>query len=182
MWKTLIAFTRAVDAMNDRFGVLATWAVLVSCLVSAANAGSRYALDISSNGWLELQWYLFAVIVMFGAATTFRTNGHVRVDILYSRLTPRGKAWLDLAGILVFLLPSMLVLGYYAWPFFLDAWRTGEVSSNPGGLVRWPVKFALPAGFVLLGFQGVSEAVKRIAFLRGERSVEADGAYERPLQ
>lgn len=176
----LIRLSNLIDALNDRLGRLANWMVLAACLISAGNAMSRYAFDLSSNAWLEVQWYLFAVIVMFGASYTLRVNEHVRVDILYTHLSERGKEWLDLLGTAVFLVPSMLVIAYYSWPFFLQSWATREVSQNAGGLVRYPVKFILPLGFTLLALQGVSEIIKRIAALHGD--VRYVTRYERPMQ
>ena len=140
----------------------------------------RYAFDYSSNGLLEVQWYMFAVIVMFGASYTFKRNEHVRVEIFYLFLTERGRLWLDLIGTLVFLIPVCLLLAVLAWPFFIQSFLVNEISSNAGGLMRWPVKFVLPAGFLLLALQGVSEVVKRIAALRGVAVIDAK--YERPMQ
>ena len=176
----LIRLSNLIDALNDRLGRLASWMVLAACLISAGNAMSRYAFDLSSNAWLEVQWYLFAAIVMFGASYTLRVNEHVRVDILYTHLSERGKEWLDLVGTAVFLVPSMLVIAYYSWPFFLQSWATREVSQNAGGLIRYPVKFIVPLGFTLLALQGVSEIIKRIAALRGD--VRYVTRYARPLQ
>jgi TRAP-type mannitol/chloroaromatic compound transport system permease small subunit len=176
----LIRISKLIDALNDRLGRLANWLVLAACLISAGNAMSRYAFDLSSNAWLEVQWYLFAAIVMFGASYTLRVNEHVRVDILYTHLSERGKEWLDLIGTAVFLVPSMLVIAWYSWPFFLQSWATREISQNAGGLTRYPVKFILPLGFTLLALQGVSEIIKRIAALHGD--VRYVTRYERPVQ
>jgi TRAP-type mannitol/chloroaromatic compound transport system permease small subunit len=140
----------------------------------------RYAFGFSSNGWLELQWYMFAVLVMFGASYTFKRNEHVRVEIFYLFLTERGQLWLDLIGTLFFLIPSCLLLAYLSWPFFMQAYAVSEVSSNAGGLVRWPIKFVIPSGFVMLALQGMSEVIKRIAALQGQ--VTIDAKYERPTQ
>ena len=176
----LIRISRIIDAINDRLGWLANWMVLAACLISAANAMSRYAFDLSSNAYLEIQWYLFAAIVMLGASHTLRMNEHVRVDIVYTHLSERGKEWLDLVGTAVFLVPSMLVIAYYSWPFFMQSWNVQEVSWNAGGLIRWPVKFLVPLGFTLVALQGVSEIIKRAASLRGD--VRYVTHYERPLQ
>lgn len=178
--RAALALARIIDSVNARLGRVAVWLVLVACLVSAANAGSRYAFDVSSNAWLELQWYLFGGIVLLGAPHVLTTNGHVRVDILYSRLGMRGRALIDLAGLVLFLLPVSVFIAWMAWPFFLDAFRSAETSSNAGGLLRWPVKLLLPIGFTLLVLQGCSEAIKRIAFLRG--LITLDAHYEKPLQ
>lgn len=176
----LIRLSRLIDAVNDRLGVLANWMVLAACLISAGNAMSRYAYDLSSNAWLEVQWYLFAAIVMFGASYTLRMNEHVRVDILYVHLSERGKEWLDLIGTAVFLVPSMLVIAWYSWPFFMQSYAIDEMSGNAGGLLRYPVKFLVPLGFTLVGLQGISEIIKRGAALRG--NVRYVTQYERPVQ
>jgi TRAP-type mannitol/chloroaromatic compound transport system permease small subunit len=176
----LIAISRAIDAVNDRLGVLANWLVLAACLISAGNAMSRYAFDLSSNAWLEIQWYLFAAIVMLGASHTLRMNEHVRVDILYTHLSERGKEWLDLVGTALFLVPSMLVIAWYSIPFFMQSWNVQEISGNAGGLLRWPVKILVPLGFTLVALQGVSEVIKRAAALHGD--VRYVTHYERPLQ
>ena len=176
----LIQISRLIDALNDRLGSLANWMVLAACLISAGNAMSRYAFDLSSNAWLEVQWYLFAAIVMFGASHTLRVNEHVRVDILYTHLSERGKEWLDLIGTAVFLVPSMLVIAWYSWPFFEQSWAIRESSSNAGGLIRYPVKFLVPLGFTLVALQGISEIIKRAASLRGD--IRYVTHYERPMQ
>ena len=178
--KYLIGLSRAIDFVNDRLGGAANWLVVAACLISAANAMSRYAFDLSSNAWLEIQWYLFAAIVMFGASYTLKKNEHVRVDIVYAMLSERGKEWLDLVGTAVFLVPSMLVIAYYSWPFFMQSWQVQEMSGNAGGLIRWPVKIMMPVGFTLVALQGVSEIIKRAAALRGDTQYETH--YERPVQ
>lgn len=176
----LLRLAAAIDAMNDRLGTVANGMVLAACLISAGNAMMRYAFDLSSNAWLEVQWYLFAGVVMLGASQTLRLNEHVRVDITYMLLPERGREWLDLAGTALFLVPSMLVIAWLSWPFFLQSWSIQEMSTNAGGLLRWPVKLLLPAGFVLVALQGISEIIKRAAALRGD--VRFDSRYERPLQ
>ncbi|MDQ3026440.1 MAG: TRAP transporter small permease subunit [Pseudomonadota bacterium] len=176
----LIQISKLIDGLNDRLGVAANWMVLAACLISAANAMSRYAFDLSSNAWLEIQWYLFAGIVMLGASHTLRMNEHVRVDIVYTHLSERGKEWLDLVGTAVFLVPSMLVIAWYSVPFFMQSWNVQEMSGNAGGLLRWPVKVLVPIGFTLVALQGVSEIIKRAASLRGD--VRYTTHYERPLQ
>ena len=166
--------------MNERVGWLADLMILLACLVSAANAMIRYAFDDSSNAWLELQWYMFAVVVMLGASYTLKRNEHVRVDLLYMNMSDRQRLWLDLVGGLVFLLPTCALLGWLSWPFFMQSWSVDEGSSNAGGLLRWPVKFLVPLGFALLALQGVSEIIKRIAALRGY--IQIDARYVRPEQ
>jgi TRAP-type mannitol/chloroaromatic compound transport system permease small subunit len=176
----LIRISNVIDWVNDRLGVAANWMVLAACLISAGNAMSRYAFDLSSNAWLEVQWYLFAGIVLLGASYTLKANEHVRVDILYTLLSERGKEWLDLIGTALFLVPSMLVIAWYSWPFAMQSWATREVSQNAGGLIRYPVKFLLPLGFTLVALQGISEIIKRAAALRGDLRYVT--RYERPLQ
>jgi TRAP-type mannitol/chloroaromatic compound transport system permease small subunit len=176
----LLKVSGAIDWLNDKLGWIANWLVLGACLISAGNAMSRYAFDLSSNAWLEIQWYLFAAIVMLGASHTLRVNEHVRVDILYTHLSERGKEWLDLLGTAVFLVPSMLVISWYSIPFFMQSWSIQEISGNAGGLIRWPVKILVPLGFALVALQGVSEIIKRAAALRGY--VRFETHYERPVQ
>jgi TRAP-type mannitol/chloroaromatic compound transport system permease small subunit len=178
--KHLLQFCHWVDAINEKLGWLAAWAVLGACLISAGNALLRYGLDISSNAWLEIQWYLFALTVMLGAAYVLRRNEHVRVDIIYARLSGRGQVLLDLLGLVCFLLPVMLVMLALSWPLFVRTLLSGEVSSNAGGLVRWPAMVLLPLGFAMVSLQGVAEVIKRIAYLRGQFAMDAH--YEKPLQ
>ena len=178
--QVLLKVSGLIDAVNDWLGSIANWLVLAACLISAGNAMSRYAFDLSSNGWLEIQWYLFAAIVMLGASHTLRKNEHVRVDIAYAHLSERGKEWLDLIGTALFLVPSMLVISWYSWPFFMQSWNVQEISGNAGGLIRWPVKILVPVGFALVALQGVSEIIKRAAALRGY--VRFETHYERPVQ
>ena len=178
--QALLAVSRAIDAMNERLGRLANWMVLIACLISAGNAMMRYAFDMSSNAWLEVQWYLFAGIVMLGASYTLRLNEHVRVDILYAHMSERTKLWLDLIGALVFLIPACLLIAWLSWPFFHESWAIQEMSTNAGGLLRWPVKILIPVGFVLLALQAVSEIIKRAATLQGSAHYETH--YEKPVQ
>lgn len=176
----LLKFTRYVDAVNDRLAIVAAYLVLLACLVSGANAAIRYAFDRSSNAWLELQWYMFAGMVMFGTSKVLRVNEHVRVDIIYGGRASRTKALIDLFGLIFFLLPATLLMIYFSWPFVVDSYLSKEMSSNSGGLIRWPFKVILPIGFALLAVQGVAEVIKRVAYLRGE--LQMDTHYERPLQ
>src|ERR1700754_3500073 len=178
--RPLLSLSAAIDLLNEKIGYVCNLLVLAACIVSAGNAMIRYAFGYSSNGWLELQWYMFAILVMFGASYTFKRNEHVRVEILYLMLSEPGQLWLDLIGTLFFLIPSCLLLAYLSWPFFYQAYPVGEISSNAGGLIRWPIKFVIPAGFVMLAIQGVSEVIKRIAALKGY--VTIDAKYERPTQ
>lgn len=175
-----LVLARVADAISDVAGFIAKWLVLLACLVSACNAVVRYLFDYSSNAWLEIQWYFFAGIVLLGAAQALRLNEHVRVDLLYSSISDRARLWIDAFGLTVFLLPVMGYLLYLTWPFFMNSWRTGEVSSSAGGLILWPVKALLPIGFFLVWFQGLAELFKRIAALTGALQIETN--YEAPLQ
>jgi len=178
--RPLLAISTAIDRLNEKVGNICNVLVLAACLVSAANAMIRYAFSYSSNSWLEAQWYMFAIVVMFGSSYTFKRNEHVRVEIIYLMLSERGQLWLDLIGTLFFLIPSCLLLSYLSWAMFYNSYLIGEMSNNAGGLVRWPIKFVLPAGFFMVALQGVSEVIKRTAALRGE--VTIDAKYERPTQ
>ena len=176
----LLALSRAIDAVNEKLSWIADWLVFLSCLISAGNAFSRYAFSLSSNAWLEIQWYMFGALVLLGASYTLKRNEHVRVDIVYSNISTRKQIWIDIVGGILFLLPATIILAYLSWPVFYNSWMQGEVSTNAGGLIRWPIKIFLPIGFALLSFQGVSELIKRIAMLTGH--MKADLHYERPLQ
>jgi len=178
--KPLLRLTQYIDALNDRVAIIAAYLVLLACVVSGANATIRYALSRGSNAWLELQWYMFAGIVMFGTAKVLRVNEHVRVDIIYGGRSSRTKATIDLLGLALFLVPTSLLMIYLSWPFVLDSYVSGERSNNSGGLIRWPFKVILPLGFALLTLQGVAEIIKRIAYLRGE--LQMNTHYEAPLQ
>jgi TRAP-type mannitol/chloroaromatic compound transport system permease small subunit len=176
----LLRVSRVIDAVNDQFGTLANWLVLLAVLISTGNALARYALDIGSNAWLEVQWYMFAAMVFFGAPYVLKVNEHVRVDVIFSALSERTRIWIDILGTILFLLPFCAVLIYFTWPWFVDSWSISEMSSNAGGLIRWPVKLVLPLGFALLALQGISELIKHIAALTGTYRLEYQ--YETPLQ
>jgi TRAP-type mannitol/chloroaromatic compound transport system permease small subunit len=176
----LLSLARLIDGINDKFGVLAKWAVFACCFISAANALVRYLANYSSNAYLEIQWYLFAGVVMLGASQVLRVNEHIRVDVLYGRYSGRTQALIDLVGLVLFMLPSMAVMIYYAWPLFVKMYLTGEFSSNAGGLIRWPAMLMLPLGFSMLFAQGISETIKRVAWLA--HKYDAEFHYERPLQ
>jgi TRAP-type mannitol/chloroaromatic compound transport system permease small subunit len=178
--RAALRFAAFIDAISRQAARIAIALVLLCAAVSALNALSRYAFNLSSNAWLELQWYMFGAIVMLGAPHLLAINGHIRVDLFYSRLSDRQKTWLDLFGLALFLLPFALFMAWTSWPWFEEAWRINETSPNAGGLLRWPVKLLLPAGFGLLAMQGVSEMIKRIAAIRGV--IALDAHYERPMQ
>lgn len=178
--KTLIKFVHAIDAINNRLAVFAMWAIFLSCAISCGNAVFRFVFSNSSNGWLEIQWYLFAAAVMLGASTVLRVNEHVRVDIIYGQLATRTKVYIDLFGFIFFLIPVMCLLIYLSWPFFIDKFLSGEMSSNAGGLVRWPVWMAMNLGFLMVLLQGIAEIIKRVGWLK--HKYEMNLVYERPLQ
>jgi TRAP-type mannitol/chloroaromatic compound transport system permease small subunit len=176
----LLKLSRAIDRVNDQFGVIANWLVLLACLISAGNAASRYLFNASSNAWLEVQWYMFAGMVLLGGPVTLKLNEHVRVDLIYSALSERARIWIDIVGGFLFLLPICVILVYFTWPWFVESWRIDEMSSNAGGLIRWPVKLILPVGFALMALQGVSELIKRIEALIHQHRLQYE--YEKPLQ
>lgn len=163
----LLGFSRTVDAFNELVGRLIRWLVLATVVISAGNAIVRKAFNIGSNAYLEVQWYLFAAVFMLGAGYAFLRNAHVRIDFISSKLSKRTNAIIDILGIIVFVIPLCLILIVLSWPFFTNAWNTGEMSSNAGGLIRWPVYLLVPVGFGILLLQSLSELVKRVAFLQG---------------
>lgn len=163
----LLSLSSLIDRLNTLVGRLTMWLILATTLISSGNAIVRKAFDISSNGLLEIQWYLFAAVFMLGAGYGFLKNSHVRIDFISSRLTDRTRNWIDLGGIILVLFPLCVLLITLSWPFFVNAFNNGEMSQNAGGLIRWPVYILVPLGFGLLMLQGVSELIKRIAFLRG---------------
>ena len=165
--KALLALSRAIDALSERIGRLVYWLVLAVVLISAANASVRKAFNYSSNSFLEIQWYLFSVIFLLGAGYVLLHNAHVRIDIIAGRLSGRAQNWIDVFGIVFFLFPMAFVIMKLSWPLFMDAFTRNEVSTNAGGLIIWPARLLVPIGFFLLIMQGVSELIKRIAFLRG---------------
>jgi TRAP-type mannitol/chloroaromatic compound transport system permease small subunit len=165
--KLLLVFSRAIDALNEQVGKLSYWLILAAVLISAANAIVRYALNMSSNAWLEIQWYLFSFVFLFCAGYTLLHNQHVRIDVISARLSRRAQTWIDILGTIFFLLPMAVAIMWLSWPVFVDAYRSNEVSTNAGGLTVWPARLMLPAGFFLLVLQGLSELIKRVAFLRG---------------
>jgi TRAP-type mannitol/chloroaromatic compound transport system permease small subunit len=199
----LLSISRAIDAFNAKFGIIANYLVLFAALLSAANAGIRYGINAlitvsreyhflsgiqvfigwysnNSNAFLEMQWYMFAGMVLFGGAYTLKVNEHVRVDLFYGWVSDRARIWIDLLGGILFLMPICILLIYFTWPWFVDAWISGEVSTNAGGLVRWPVKLILPVGFGLVALQGVSEIIKCVAALTTD--YRREHGYEKPLQ
>ena len=178
--KPLLGLSRKIDWVSTQLGVIANWLVLLSCAISGGNATLRYVFHIGSSGWLEIQWYMFAGMVLLGAPYTLLMNEHVRVDLLFSMASPRQRLWIDVFGIIFFLLPICVILVYFTWPWFVGSWQIGETSPNAGGLIRWPVKLLLPVGFCWMAVQGLSELIKRVAALLGV--ITAEFHYEKPLQ
>lgn len=163
----LLSLSRLIDALTERIGKLAMWFILATTLISAGNAIVRKLFDTSSNAFLEIQWYLFAGVFMLGSGYAFLRNAHVRIDFISSKFSARGRNWVDVIGILVFVFPLCYMMATLGWPLFVNAYESGEMSSNAGGLIRWPVYALIPAGFALLALQSLSELIKRIAFLTG---------------
>jgi TRAP-type mannitol/chloroaromatic compound transport system permease small subunit len=164
----LLGISRTIDQFNERVGKLMAWAILAAILVSSINAIIRKVFGASSNAWLELQWYLFGAVFMLCASWTLKVNEHIRIDILSSRLSPRGRNVIELIGHLFFLFPFVALMIYLSVPFFIRSYESGEVSTNAGGLLIWPAKGLILLGFVLLGFQWLSELIKRVAIMRGD--------------
>jgi len=167
MMKLLLGLSRAIDALNEQIGKLTYWLILAAVLISTGNAIVRYTFNMSSNAWLEIQWYLFSFVFLFCAGYTLLHNQHVRIDVISSNLSGRGRAWIDILGTIFFLLPMAITIMWLSWPIFVDAYTTKEISANAGGLLIWPGRLMLPVGFFLLVLQGFSELIKRVAFLRG---------------
>ena len=182
MLSFFLSLSRRIDQISHVAARLAVALVLICALVSALNAISRYLFGLSSNAWLELQWYMFGGIVLLGAPYLLKNNGHIRVDLFYSKLSYRQQLWLDLAGLTLFLMPFSIYMVIASWPWFVEAWTLQEVSPNAGGLLRWPVKLLMPVGFLLLSAQGISELIKRIAALTGSIQLDSAAHYERPVQ
>jgi len=173
----LLKLSALIDRISEAIGKIVMWLVLAAVLISAGNAIMRKAFDIGSNAYLEIQWYLFSGVFMLGVGYVMLKNAHVRIDFISSRLSKRTNAWIDATGIVVFTVPLSIIMIDLGWPVFARAWISGEVSSNAGGLIRWPVLMLIPLGFSILLLQCCSELIKRVAFLRGLRdepfSVEA---------
>lgn len=165
----LLKLSRLIDAVNEWIGRLVMWLVLAAVLISAGNAIIRKLFSVSSNAYLEVQWYLFAAVFMLGAGYVFLHNGHVRIDFISARLSRRANAVIDALGITIFVIPLCVIMIDLAWPFFMRAYVSGEMSENAGGLIRWPVLLLIPVGFAILLLQSASELVKRLAFLTGAR-------------
>jgi TRAP-type mannitol/chloroaromatic compound transport system permease small subunit len=162
-----LSLSQSIDRFNERIGLTISWALLAAVLICSGNALVRYMFNTSSNAWLEIQWYLFGAIFLLASPYTLKRNEHVRIDVIVGRLPKRTQVWIDVFGFLLFLLPASVLILCFAVPFALESVRSQEMSSNAGGLIVWPAKVLIPAGFLLLTLQGVSELIKRIGFLRG---------------
>ncbi|HTS85605.1 MAG TPA: TRAP transporter small permease subunit [Usitatibacter sp.] len=164
----LLRLSRLIDAVNDLVGRSVYWLVLAMVLISAANAIVRKVFNYSSNAFLEAQWYLFSAVFLLAAGYTLLRNEHVRIDVIAGRLSPRAQAWIDILGTLFFLFPMALLIMWLSWPYFVHSYVDGEVSGSAGGLILWPARALIPAGFALLVLQGLSELIKRVAFIAGK--------------
>ena len=176
----LLKLALGMDWISEKFGTLAAWTVLLAAMISAANAFVRYGFGWSSNAFIEIQWYLFAYMVMIGAPLVLKLNEHVRVDLIYGKLKGNAPVYVDLFGLVFFLLPVIGLLAWLSWPYFLNTLVMGEMSQNAGGLIRWPAVLALPLGFAMMWLQGVAEIIKRVAYLQGKYQMSTH--YEKPLQ
>lgn len=163
----LLGLSSIIDRVNEVIGRTMGWLILIAVLVSATNAVIRKLFSVSSNAWLELQWYLFGAAFLLAAAYTLRENGHVRIDVLYGRVSERTRQWIDLLGHLFFLMPFSVLMVVYLVPYTVQSYTSGEVSTNSGGLIIWPAKALMLVGFVLLTVQGISEIIKKIAIMQG---------------
>ncbi len=164
---TLLSLSRRIDAMTERVGKAALWLVLVVVVISAGNAVMRYTINYSSNAFLEIQWNLFGLIFLSCGGYTLLRNEHVRIDLISARFSKRGQTWIDIFGILFFLMPMAVAIMVLSWPVFIHALQSGEMSNSAGGLIVWPARFMIPAGFFLLILQAISELIKRVGFLKG---------------
>lgn len=180
MLHSLIKALHVIDWITEKLGHVAAFAVISAALISAGNAFVRYGLDITSNGWLEIQWYLFGATVMLGGPYVLKVNEHVRVDIIYGKLKGYAPVWVDIMGLLLFLLPLCVLMVYLTWPLFMKMYLTGEMSNNSGGLIRWPAMLLLPVGFGLMFLQGLAELLKRLLYVGGV--IKMDTHYEKPVQ
>ena len=163
----LLKLSRRIDALTERVGQAALWLVLVVVLVSALNAVMRYTIDYSSNAFLEIQWYLFGLIFLSCGGYTFLRNEHVRIDLVSGHFSKRGQTWIDIFGIIFFLMPMAIAIMVLSWPVFIHAIESSEMSNSAGGLIVWPARLMIPVGFFLLIVQAISELIKRVGFLQG---------------
>ena len=178
----LLSLSRLIDRITERIGHALYWLILVTVIISAANAVVRKAFNYSSNSYLEAQWYLFSAVFLGAAGYTLLRNEHVRIDVIAGRLSRRAQVWIDIFGTIFFLLPMAILIGWLGWPLFVDSYVRNEVSSNAGGLTIWPARLLVPVGFFLLAMQGISELIKRVAFLMGLATDPAEKPHEKTLE
>jgi TRAP-type mannitol/chloroaromatic compound transport system permease small subunit len=164
---SLLKLAHLIDRINAWVGKSIVWLILVAVLISTINAVIRKAFNISSNAFLELQWYLFSAVFLLGAAYTLQRNEHVRIDVIAGRFSKRTQTWIDIFGTLFFLLPMTLMVLWLSWPVFVTSFETKDMSNSAGGLILWPARLLVPLGFALLSLQGISELIKRLGFLAG---------------
>jgi TRAP-type mannitol/chloroaromatic compound transport system permease small subunit len=176
----LLRFADMVDRLDEQVGQALKWLVLFASLISAGNALMRYTIHYSSNAFLEIQWYLFGAMFLLAAGYALKHGEHVRVDVFFSKMSPRTQAWVDVVGTILFLMPMALIIAWLSIPMVVNSIRIQEHSSDAGGLLRWPIKIMIPLGFALLALQGLAEIIKKTAIARGIR--EPGKAYERPVQ
>jgi TRAP-type mannitol/chloroaromatic compound transport system permease small subunit len=165
--RNLLRFAELIDVLNERIGKAVAWLGLLAVIVCTCNAVARYMFSMASNAWLELQWYFNSAVFLLIAGYALRRNEHVRIDVINGRLSPRVQAWIDILGGLFMLLPASLIIAWYSVPSLVNSFHIDEYSSDPGGLIRWPVRLLIPVAFGLLALQGVSEIIKRVGFLKG---------------
>jgi len=165
--QALLRIARAIDRLNELIGRGVSWLGLAAVVICAVAAMARYALNVGSNAWLEIQWYLNSAVFLLVAGYTLKCNAHVRIDVVIGRFSPRAQAWIDILGGVFMLLPAVTLIGWYSWPSLVNSYDIREYSSDPGGLIRWPVRLLIPVAFALLGLQGISEIIKRAGFLKG---------------
>jgi TRAP-type mannitol/chloroaromatic compound transport system permease small subunit len=176
----LLAFADAVDWLSEQVGQATKWLVLFSSVISAFNALMRYTIHYISNAWLEIQWYMFGAMFLLAAGYALKYEEHVRVDVFYSKMSPRTQAWVDAFGGILFLMPTAVIIAWLGIPMVVNSYRIHEYSSDAGGLLRWPIKIMIPLGFALLALQGIAEIIKKTAVALGVRG--PGKAYERPVQ
>jgi len=179
---SLLSLSRLIDRLSERIGHAFYWLVLAAVLISAANAVVRKTFNVSSNAFLEIQWYLFSAIFLLLAGYTLLRNDHVRIDVIASRLSKRAQTWIDIVGTVFFLFPMAILIMWLSWPLFVEAYARHEISTNAGGLVIWPARLLVPVGFFLLIVQGISELIKRVAFLRGLAPDPTEKPHEKSLE
>lgn len=167
MMAGLLRIARGIDRLNTLIGRGVAWLGLAAVLICAAAATARYAFNVGSNAWLESQWYLNAAVFLLVAGYTLKRHEHVRIDVIFGKLPPVAQAWIEILGGIFMLLPAAVIIGWYSWPSLINSWEISEYSSDPGGLIRWPVRLLIPVAFALLALQGISEIIKRVGFLRG---------------